>query len=130
MRHDALPFQDVVQAAQGFINDGRCEAAVRDPRVPTHIAAQGDQRVELAPLGIVQAEHVVQEPCLEESRKLHGTALCQALSRVYPALWQGGHRVDEGRVACKFKPGLHSYADEGLIVQCQDQATLTISGKL
>ena len=66
MRHDALPFKHVVQTPKGFVDDGRREAAVRDPRVPAHIAAQRDQRVELAPLGIVQAEHVMQEPRLEE----------------------------------------------------------------
>ncbi len=80
MRHDALPFKHVVQTPKGFVDDGRREAAMCYSRVPAHVAAQGDERVELARLGVVQAEHVVQEPRLQERRELRGHSCgCQGL---------------------------------------------------
>ena len=41
-----------------------------DAGVAADICAQGDQGVELPPLAVVQAEHVIKEPCVQQRGKL------------------------------------------------------------
>ncbi len=43
-----------------------------DAGMPTYIGTQSHQCVELLPLAVVQAEHVMQKPCVQERGELHG----------------------------------------------------------
>lgn len=52
-----------------------------DARMPAHIGTQGYQRVKLLPLAVVQTEHVMQKPCVQERGELHSiNVLCQQAS--------------------------------------------------
>lgn len=48
-----------------------------DAGMAAHIWTQGDQRVELLPLAVVQAEHIMQESCVQKRGKLQH---CKRLS--------------------------------------------------
>ena len=54
---------------------------MRDAGMPAHIWSKGHQCVELLPLAVVQTEHVMQKPRVQERGELHSMK-CQ-VSRLH-----------------------------------------------
>ena len=72
-----LGSQSGCKEQKGSLHTGHCHTALElmlttmcDAGMAAHIWTQGDQRVELLPLAVIQAQHIMQESCVQERGEL------------------------------------------------------------